>query len=128
MSSTLYNVALLAGLPIVERSKHSLTVSYVPLGRDATVYWGQHDLRFRNDTGMPLYLRAVPGGGRLTIEAWGSAPLDRKVKVTSSSARRQGKAVASVYRTIWADGTEKKERLSTDTYSVEHTMARASRG
>jgi vancomycin resistance protein YoaR len=128
VSSTLYNVALLAGLPIVERSKHSLTVSYVPLGRDATVYWGQHDLRFKNDTGMPLYIRAVPGGGRLTIEAWGSAPLDRDVKVTSTSSRRGGKAVASVYRTISEDGTETRERVSTDTYATEHTMAASSRG
>jgi vancomycin resistance protein YoaR len=123
VSSTLYNVALLAGLPIVERTRHSLTVHYVPLGRDATIYWGQLDLKFRNDTGMPLYIRAVPGRSRLTIEAWGSAPLDREVKVTSSSHRRDGKAIASVYRTISEDGTEKSERISTDTYSMEHTMA-----
>ena len=126
VSSTLYNVALLAGLPIVERSRHSLTVNYVPLGRDATIYWGQHDLRFKNDTGMPLYIRAVPSRGRLTVEAWGSAPLDRKVKVTSSSRRAGGgKTVASVYRTISENGVESRERVSTDTYSTEHTMAPA---
>jgi vancomycin resistance protein YoaR len=125
VSSTLYNVALLAGLPIVERSRHSLTVHYVPLGRDATVYWGQHDLRFRNDTGMPLYIRALPGRSRLTIEAWGSGPLDRTVKVTSSSRRRGDSAVASVYRTISENGVEKTERVSTDTYGTEHEMASA---
>jgi vancomycin resistance protein YoaR len=128
VSSTLYNVALLAGLPIVERSRHSLTVHYVPLGRDATVYWGQHDLRFRNDTGMPLYIRALPGRSRLTIEAWGSGPLNRTVRVTSSSRRRDDSAVASVYRTISENGVEKTERVSTDTYGTEHEMASAPTG
>ena len=36
--STLYNVALMANLEIVERHQHGLPVGYVPPSRDATVY------------------------------------------------------------------------------------------
>jgi vancomycin resistance protein YoaR len=123
VSSTLYNVALLAGLPIVERSNHSLTVTYVPLGRDATVYWGQRDLRFRNDTDTPLYIRARTGRRTLTIEAWGAAPLKRKVTVTSSASRRGGAAFAQVYRTVVENGTKTRSRISSDMYSTVHSMA-----
>ena len=36
VSSTLYNVVLFSNLEVIERHNHSLPVSYVPLGRDAT--------------------------------------------------------------------------------------------
>lgn len=51
VSSTLYRGVMLAGLPILERSNHSYSVSYYsPAGSDATIYPGSHDLRFKNDT------------------------------------------------------------------------------
>ena len=37
VTSTLYNAVILAELEVVERSPHSMTVGYVPLGRDAAV-------------------------------------------------------------------------------------------
>ena len=40
VSSTLYSAVLYADLEIVERKNHSLTVSYVPNGQDATVSYG----------------------------------------------------------------------------------------
>jgi vancomycin resistance protein YoaR len=123
VSSTLYNVALLSGLPIMQRSHHSLTVHYVPLGRDATVYWGTHDLRFRNDTSTPLYIRTRVSRAALTIEAWGEAPLGRKVQVTSTADWSNGQAVARVYRIIAQNGQRKKEMISDDKYDTQHVMA-----
>lgn len=117
VSSTLYNVALLAGLPIVERRNHSLPVGYVPPGRDATVYWGQIDLRFRNDTEMPLYLRSSVGKNTLTIEAWGAEELDRKVEITSQSNRKGDKTFAQAYRSMVKDGIRTREKLSSDVYT-----------
>jgi len=46
VSSTLFNAAVLADLNIVYRTNHSLPVSYVPLGRDATVSYGSIDFKF----------------------------------------------------------------------------------
>ncbi len=48
VSSTLYNAAALSGMAIVERHSHFRQVSSVPPGRDATVWYGMADLRFRN--------------------------------------------------------------------------------
>jgi len=49
-SSTLYQAVLQSHLTVVERHSHSLPVSYVPVGGDATVAYGLLDFRFRNDT------------------------------------------------------------------------------
>jgi len=53
-STTIYNAAMLANLEIADRRAHSLTVGYVPLGRDAAVSWGAIDFAFRNDTDYPI--------------------------------------------------------------------------
>lgn len=82
VSSTLYNACLLAGLDIVERSNHALAIAYVPLGQDATVVYGLQDFKFRNNTGYPVYLRAVTGGGRLTINVYGKLTARQNIKVS----------------------------------------------
>jgi len=56
MASTLYNVAVLSDLPIIERHAHSMPVPYVPYGQDATVSYGCKDLRFQNNTDAPLLI------------------------------------------------------------------------
>ncbi|MDS1029240.1 VanW family protein [Bacillota bacterium LX-D] len=50
LSSTLYQAALKANLVITERHSHSLSVKYIPRGKDATVAWGSKDLKFVNAT------------------------------------------------------------------------------
>ena len=56
-ATTVYNAALGAKLQIVERHSHSLPVSYAPSSRDATIYWGSKDMRFRNNTGAPILIK-----------------------------------------------------------------------
>lgn len=61
-STTLYSAALCAGLTIKERTPHSMPVSYIELGQDATVnYMRGHmiDLKFKNETGYPVYITAA---------------------------------------------------------------------
>lgn len=60
VSTTLYNAVLEAGLHVTERHPHSLPVSYVPEGRDATTYTNK-DFRFINSTRLPIILRIVVG-------------------------------------------------------------------
>ncbi len=79
--STLYNACLLAGLEITERHNHSAAVSYVPVGLDATVNYGNKDFRFRNNTGGAVYLAAKAGGGRLTVRIYGPASFKQHVRV-----------------------------------------------
>ncbi len=81
VSSTLYNAVRRVnektdarGLKIVERNSHSLPVTYVPPGLDATVAWPYKDFRFRNTFPHPVYLRTAMGRSRLTIGVWGRVP------------------------------------------------------
>lgn len=71
VSTTLYNAALLAGLPIVERHPHVFAPRYVPPGRDAAVAFPGIDLRFRNPFAWPLILRARANGDRLDVRLLG---------------------------------------------------------
>ena len=81
VSGTLFNAALLAVLPIKERSNHSLPSTYLPLGRDATVVYGSVDFVFGNDTGYPLLIAASITGSRLTIALVGHRMADPLVEL-----------------------------------------------
>lgn len=71
VSSTLYNAVLLADLEIAERSNHSLPVTYVPIGRDATVVYGYQDFRFRNNSDHYVLVKSVTGYNTLTFKIFG---------------------------------------------------------
>jgi vancomycin resistance protein YoaR len=64
VSSTMYRAALLAGLPINERTNHAYAIDWyaapygVP-GVDATVYNPGVDLKFTNDTGSYILIQTV---------------------------------------------------------------------
>lgn len=58
IASTLYNVAILSNLAIVERHNHCMPVPYVPYGQDATVYYGVKDFKFKNSTDYPILIWA----------------------------------------------------------------------
>ncbi len=71
VSTALYNVALLSNLDIVERHHHSIPVSYVPKGEDATVSYDYLDLKIRNNYDFPLYIHIDIQTNRLTFRIWG---------------------------------------------------------
>lgn len=83
VSTTLYNSVLLANLEIVVRVSHSLPVSYVPIGRDATVVFDAIDFKFRNNTDSYLYIKSFVGNGYLTIKIYGNTAYKRDVKIYS---------------------------------------------
>jgi vancomycin resistance protein YoaR len=78
VSTTVFNAAYEAGLPIVERTNHALYISHYPQGRDATVNYPDVDLKFRNDTGGWLLLRTWVGSSSLTVALYGT-PTHRRV-------------------------------------------------
>lgn len=71
VSSTLYNAVVFADLEIVYRTNHSLPVSYVPLGRDATVSYGTIDFKFKNNKETPIKLEVIADGNNLTVNVYG---------------------------------------------------------
>ena len=78
VSTTVFNAAYEAGLPIVARTNHALYISHYPQGRDATVNYPDTDLKFRNDTGHWLLLRTWVGSSSLTVALYGT-PVHRRV-------------------------------------------------
>lgn len=70
VSSTLYNAVRLANLTVTERSGHSIPITYVPPGRDATVAYPDIDFRFKNDSGGYILIRSDVTDDTLTFSIY----------------------------------------------------------
>lgn len=81
VSTTVYMAALQAGLQIVQRSHHAFPIHYAPPGLDATVVYGEIDLRFRNNTPSPIALITEAKSGKMTVRVLGSSAYKRKVTI-----------------------------------------------
>jgi vancomycin resistance protein YoaR len=97
VSTTVFNAAYEAGLPITSRTNHALYISHYPLGRDATVNYPDTDLKFVNDTGHWLLLRTWVGSSSLTVALYGT-PVHRRVESVAQPLRVV--APAPVQRTV----------------------------
>jgi vancomycin resistance protein YoaR len=86
VSTTVFNAAFVAGLPITERTNHALYISHYPLGRDATVDYPDVDLKFVNDTGHWLLLRTWVNSSSLTVALYGT-PQHRRVESVTQPLR-----------------------------------------
>lgn len=87
VSSTLYNAALLANLAITARCNHTLTVSYLPPGRDATVAYGLVDLKFVNNHSHHILIGAELEENQLVCRIFG-LPLEGRVQIETSGLCR----------------------------------------
>ncbi|MEA3403918.1 MAG: VanW family protein, partial [Armatimonadota bacterium] len=88
IATTTYNTALLANLDMIERHPHSRPVDYAPTGRDATVYWDQYDLRFRNSLKHPVLILTEVGSSQVTIRMLGARVDDAEVELTREGLTR----------------------------------------
>jgi len=115
-STTIYNAALLAGLPIVERHPHMFRVTYAPASRDAAIYWGQKDMKFRNTTSGPIYVQTFLREGRFHARLFGTSPRTQDVRVESRVVSRRGGTRSEAYRVIQTASGPLRQRLSSDHY------------
>ena len=139
--TTTYNAAFFAGLDDVEHHPHAFYIDRYPVGREATVYFGSLDLRFRNNLQNGVLIRAfvqpsAPGGvGRTTVQMWGTKEFDVEA---GQSERRNFRTPATryddaddcvaqaplqgfdidIYRTIRKDGEVVKRETDTATYQA----------
>lgn len=70
-SSTLYNAVLLSNLEITSRTSHYFAAAYVPVSRDATVYWPSLDFKFKNNRNYPIKIKASTSNGVINVEIFG---------------------------------------------------------
>lgn len=81
IGSTLFRMAMNAGMPILERRNHSLVVTYYNdprngnPGTDATIYDNAPDFKFKNDTGNYVLLATEMNEktGDLFFTLWGTS-------------------------------------------------------
>lgn len=95
VSSTLFAACLYADLEIIQRSNHSRTVAYLPMGMDAAVSWGGPDLQFKNNTKFPIKLRVSYTDGRISVQILG---LQEKEKVIEISTEKINGLTVRTYR------------------------------
>lgn len=87
VSTTLYNAVLLAELEIVERSPHSMVVTYVKPSMDAAIAGDYKDFKFRNNTDVPIYIEGGTLSGTVYFHVYGeeTRKAGRKVKYESET-------------------------------------------
>jgi vancomycin resistance protein YoaR len=138
-STTLYNAALLAGLPISERHRHYWAAHYVPPGQDAAVAYSNIDLRFRNSLSRPIRISADIVGESVIIrlhcrQASPPVHLESEIlavnppaTVVRFNAYRAGGMIrgrpgyeVALYRVFEAGG--RRELLSRDAYPAQNRI------
>lgn len=110
VASTLYMAANYAGLRVLERHPHYAELPYIKPGFDATVWFGDLDMRFENTSDSHLLLREwVDEEGYVNAEIWGR-PNGKKVEMNSqlvsTSLDYEGNPVTEwvTYKKVKRDG------------------------
>lgn len=87
VSTTLYNAILFAELEIIERSPHSMVVSYVKPSMDAAIAGDYKDFKFRNNTEVPIYIEGGTYSGTIYFNVYGeeNRSEDRKISFESET-------------------------------------------
>jgi len=143
VSSTLYNVALLVNLTIIERYNHSVygeATEYVPLGQDAAIFYGFKDLRFKNNSDHARVIFSKVFRDTLQVSIFGGNEDKAEVEIISKDKKvidyqiireKDSKLEAGqeivvqegvpgyqikTYRIVRKEGEEKIEFLAEDTY------------
>lgn len=75
-ATTLYNASYFAGLEDVEHTEHSYYISRYPEAREATVFEGAIDLKFRNNSPGGILIETAAGDSQVTVRIWGTKTVD----------------------------------------------------
>ncbi|SHH28952.1 VanW family protein [Clostridium grantii] len=142
VSTTLYNAVLIGGLEITTRRHHTYPSTYVPVGRDATVDYGNLDFEFKNNKEYPIYINAYTSNKKVYFTVYSNSELTKtkyevttdvyktytaSYKIIEDPTLEVGKEVVdkaphtgykvNVYRTSYVDGKKvDSETVSSDYY------------
>lgn len=118
IATTLYNVAVLGDLQIIERHAHGMLVPYVPPGQDATVSYGIYDFKFKNTTKGPLLIWADTKSNTLYMGFYGNTKAP-KVVWQHKIINRQKTYTIFRYNKNLLQGTEKVVTPGADGVTVK---------
>lgn len=120
VSSTLYNAVLLSNLKVIERKNHSLTLSYVGLGRDATISGDYIDFKFMNSTNYPIYIYGEVKGSWVKFTVFGkSENPGREVKINTNVLKTIPPTIKIIEDPTLPVGTEVEEKKAHTGYVVK---------
>ena len=86
VSTTLYNAVLKAELEVVERSPHSMVVSYVKPSMDAAIAGDTKDFVFENNYDTPIYIFGeIDDNNQLCFAIYGKETRDKTRKIEFES-------------------------------------------
>ncbi|MBU3181933.1 VanW family protein [Clostridium psychrophilum] len=78
VSTSLYNAVIRSNIKSTERNHHSIPSTYIPLGMDATVDWGNLDYKFKNTLEYPVYIESTVNNKVLTFNIYSNSSLNNK--------------------------------------------------
>ena len=120
VSSTIYLATLRADLEVTERATHAYTVSYVPLGQDATVQWGYLDYKFVNNTAYPIRISAVMSESMLTVTIYGTkTEPEKRIEVESVTLNTYPFQTSYIFNEELPYGYQRQTQSGKDGYQCE---------
>ncbi|MGB7364614.1 MAG: VanW family protein [Rhodococcus sp. (in: high G+C Gram-positive bacteria)] len=71
-ATTLYNAGYFGGMDDVDHTEHSYYISRYPEAREATVFEGAIDLKFRNSAPTGVVIESFADSSSVTVRLWGT--------------------------------------------------------
>ncbi|MBE6719271.1 MAG: hypothetical protein E7571_01275 [Ruminococcaceae bacterium] len=130
VSSTIFECALRANAEIVVRHAHTLKVSYVPLGGDATVQWNTQDFQWKNTSGTDLRIKMKCESGSLTCTLYAKDDINvGDVNINISKSGNSYVLTRTVngkqnYKTVSTYKEQKKKKETTTKKSKKSTTTK----
>lgn len=122
-SSTIYNAAVRANLDVEERYNHKWASSYVPTGLDATIDYGNLDLKLSNPTDYQMFLECKLVDSKLYVSFWGyKSPDYDEIKTHNElTDKNKNSYTVKAWRVYFKDDKEVgRESLGSSTYDSDH--------
>ena len=76
VATTTWNAAWFSGLELVQHKPHSFYISRYPAGRESTVAWPNVDVKFRNNSGKPIFVDTSYTNKSVTVTIYGTKFVD----------------------------------------------------
>ena len=111
MATATWHAAFFAGLERIEQRAHSFYISRYQPGLEATVAWGQLDLKFRNDSPHAVFITAVRGTNFVRVSMYGTKRYD----ISADSGPRTN---VRSYRTRTDSGTDCTPQSGSEGFTI----------
>jgi len=140
MATTSYNAAYFAGYEILAHRQHSVWFPRYPAGRESTIYSGQINMVFKNDTPYAAIVNSYIEGDRLHVDIWSTpyyrveteatphlnvrAPGVTNLTSPDCVASKAGQAGFTItnYRRVYLGDKQVKDEADTWTYQPDNAI------